>query len=78
MSSTFKFRSAVVDETSKMPQPIGDQDGHLCKRISTQNTDLLKDVEYLLPLTIRKIPFSGCRGEVEMPQATRGQGGHLY
>ena len=46
-------------------------------RSAQKNTNLVEDVEILLPVKFRRIPFSGFRGEVEKTQPIRGQGGHL-
>ena len=48
-----------------MSQPIRGQDGHLVFSIGPKNTNLVEDVEILLPVKFRQIPFSGFRGEVE-------------
>ena len=48
-----------------MSQPIRGQGGHLVFPIGSKNTNLVEDVEILLPFTFRLIPFSGFRGEVE-------------
>ena len=37
----------------------------LCGRISPKNTTTIEDIEDLSPVKFRRIPFSGCRGEVE-------------
>ena len=39
--------------------------GHLFLLIGPKNTDLVKDVEILLPVKFRRILFSGFREEVE-------------
>ena len=44
--------------------PIG-QGGHLVFPIGPKSTNLVEDVEILLPAKVRWIPFSGFRGEVE-------------
>ena len=51
LSSFVEFRSAVTDEKSKMSRPIdiGGQDGYLCFSICSINTNLIEDVEILLP-----------------------------
>ena len=48
-----------------MSQPIRGRDGHLVFRIGRQNTNLIEDVEILLPVEFRQIPLSGFRGEVK-------------
>ena len=50
---------------SKMSQPIRGQGGHFVFLIGPKNTNLVEDVEILLPVKFRLIPFSGFRGEVE-------------
>ena len=57
-----EFRSAVSDEKSKMSQPIRGQGGHLVFPIGPKNTNLVEDVEILLPVKFRWIPFSGFKG----------------
>ena len=39
--------------------------GHLGFPISLKNTNLVEDVEILLPVKFHEIPFSGFRGEVK-------------
>ena len=68
--------SAVSEKKSKMSQPIRGQGGHLVFQIDLKNTDLVEDVEILLPVKFCGIQFSGFR-EVKMSQPIRGQGGHL-
>ena len=46
-----------------MSQPIRVQGGHLVFPISLKNTHLVEDVEILLPVKFRRIPFSSFRGE---------------
>ena len=48
-----------------MYQPIRCQGGHLVFLIGPKNTDLVKDIEILLPVKFRRILFSGFRGTVE-------------
>ena len=43
-----------------MYQQIGGKDSHLGNLISLKNTNLVEDVDYLLPVKVRCIPFSGC------------------
>ena len=44
-----------------------------------ENTNLVEDVEILLPVKFLCIPFSGFRGEVnKMTQPIRGHSGHLF
>ena len=73
--STFaKFRSEVLEEKSKMSQPIRGQGGHLVFPIGPKNKNLVEDVEILLPVKFRWIPFSGFRGEVENVSANQRPG----
>ena len=58
-----------------MCQPIRGQGGHLVFLIGPKNTNLVEDVEILLPVKFRWIAFGGFRGE--MTQQIKGQGGHL-
>ena len=53
-----------------MSQPIRGQDGHLVFPISPEkNTNLVEDVEILLPVKFRRIPFNGFRKQ-EAQRAT--------
>ena len=65
LSSFVEFRSAVSVKKSKMSQPIRGQGGHLVFPIGLKNTNLVEDVEILLPIKFRWILFSGFREEVE-------------
>ena len=71
--SFVEFRSAV-SEKSKMSQPIRGQGGHLVFPIGQKNTNLVDDVEILLPLKFRWILFSGFKGEVENVSANQRPG----
>ena len=71
LSSFVEFRSAVLEEKSKMSQPIRGQSGHLVFPISPKNTNLVEDIEILLPVKFRWIPFSSFRGEVENVSANQ-------
>ena len=53
LSTSFEFRSAVSEEKSKMSQPIRGQGGHLVFPIGPKNTNLVEDVEILLPIKFR-------------------------
>ena len=57
-----------------MFQPIRGQGGHLVFPIGPKNTNLVEDVEILLPVKFRWIPFSGFRGEVENVSANQRPG----
>ena len=48
-----------------MSQPIRGQGGHLVFPIGPKNTNLVEDVEILLPVKFHWILFSGFRGEVK-------------
>ena len=56
-----------------MSQPIRDQGGHRFSDLP-KNTKLVEDVEILLPVKFRSIPFSGFRGEVENVSANQRPG----
>ena len=73
-TQTWNFRSAVSEEKSKMSQPIRGQGGHLVFPISPKITDLVENVEILLPVRFRWIQFSGFRGEVENVSANQRPG----
>ena len=80
LSNFFESRSAV-SEKSKMSQPIMGHGGHFFLPIDLKNTDLVKDVEILLPVKFRRILFSSFREEVENVSANQRRsscwGGHL-
>ena len=77
LSSFVEFRSAVSEEKSKMSQPIRGQGGHLVFQIGPKNTNLIEDIEILLPVKFRWITCSGFRGEVEYVSANQRPGRHL-
>ena len=56
-----EFHSAVSKKKSKMSQPIRSQGGHFVFPIGPKNTNLVEDVEILLPVKFRWIQFSGFR-----------------
>ena len=66
-----EFCSAVSEEKSKMSQPIRGQGGNLFFMIGRKNTNLVEDVEILLPVKFRWILFNGFRGEVENVSANQ-------
>ena len=74
LSSFVEFCSAVSEKKSKMFQPIRDRDGHLVFPIGPKNTNLVEDVEILLPVKFHWILFSGFRGEVENVSANQRPG----
>ena len=57
-----------------MSQQIRGLGGHLVFLISPKNTNLVEDVEVLLPVTFRWIPFSGFREEVKNVSANQRPG----
>ena len=70
-ASSSKFRSAM----SKMSQPIRGRGGYFG---FLNNTNLVEDVYFLLPVKFRKIQFGGFRGEVENVLSNQRPGGHLF
>ena len=56
-----------------MPQPIR-PGRHLVFPIGPKNTNLVEDVEILLPVKFRLIPFSGFRKEVKNVSANQRPG----
>ena len=61
-----------------MSRPIKGQGSHLVFPIGQKNTNLVEDVEILLPVKFRGIPFSSFRGEKpKKSQPIRGLGSHL-
>ena len=57
-----------------MSKPIRGQGGHLVFPIGPKNTNLVEDVEILLPIKFCWIPFNGFRGEVENVSANQRPG----
>ena len=57
-----------------MFQPIRGQGGHLVFPIGPKNTNLVEDVEILLPVKFLWIPFSGFREEVGNVSANQRPG----
>ena len=72
--SFVEFRSSVLEEKSNMYQPIRGQGGHHVFPIGPKNTNLVEDIEILLPMKFCWIPFSGFRGEVENVSANQRPG----
>ena len=70
----------AVSEKSKMSQPIWGQGGNFIFPIGQKKnpTNLVKDVEILLPVKFRWISFSGFRGEVKNVSANRRPGRPFY
>ena len=61
-----------------MSQPIRDQGGHPVFPIGPKNTNLVEDVEILLPVKFRWILFSGFREEVKHVSANQRPGPPSY
>ena len=78
LSSFVEFCSAVSEKRSKMSQPIRGWGGHLVFPISPKNTNLVEEIEILLPVKFRWIPFSGFREEVENVSANQRPGRPSY
>ena len=74
LSSFVEFRLAVSEKKSKMSKSIRAQGGHLVFPIGPKNTYLVEDVEILLSIKFRWIPFSGF-WEVENVSANQRPGG---
>ena len=60
-----------------MSQQIRGQGGHLVFPIVPKNTNLVEELEILLPVKFLPIQFSGFRGEVKNVSANQRPGGHL-
>ena len=60
LNSVWRFQ-----EKSKMYQPIGYQGGHFDFPIGQKNPYMAENIETLLLVKFRLVPFSGFRGEVE-------------
>ncbi|KAK3083309.1 hypothetical protein FSP39_019138 [Pinctada imbricata] len=56
---------------SKMCQPIRALGGHICLPFGIKNTNLVEDIEFLLPVRFGEIPCSGCRGDVKNIKSLR-------
>ena len=65
LSSFVEFHSVVSEEKLKISQPIRGQGVYFVFPIIPKNENFVKDVEILLHVKFRRIPFSGFRGEVE-------------
>ena len=64
----------VLEKKSKMSQPIRSQGSHLVFPIGKKKTNLVEDIEILLPVKFWWIPFSSFRGEVENVSANQRAG----
>ena len=56
-----------------MFQPIRGKSGHLDFPIGPKNTNLVEDIEILVPVKFRLIPFTGFRGVVGNVSANQRQ-----
>ena len=74
LSSFVEFSSAVSEKKSKMSRPIRGQGCHLVFPIGPKNTNLVEDIDILLPVNFGWIPFSGFREEVENVWANQRPG----
>ena len=77
LSSFVEFRSAVQRRSRKCLSQSEARVAILFFRSARKNTNLVEDVEILLLVKFRLIPFSGFRGEVENVSANQRPGGHL-
>ena len=73
LSSLVELSSVVSAEKSKMSRPIRGQEGHLVFPIGPKNTNLVEEIEILLPVKFRWIQFSSFR-EVENVSANQRPG----
>ena len=60
-----------------MSQKIGGQGGHLVFLIGPKNTNLVEDVEILLPISFVEFRSTVSEEKSKMSQPIRGRGGHL-
>ena len=60
-----------------MFQPIRGQGGHLVFQIGPKNTNLVQDVDILLPSSFVEFRSAVPEDKSKMFQPIRGQGGHL-
>ena len=61
-----------------MSQPIRGCGGHLVFPIDPKNTNLVEDVEILLPVKFREFRSAVSAKKSKMSEPIRGQGGHLF
>ena len=66
-------KQARSSDWVKLSQLIRAQGGHLVFPIEPKNTNLVEDVEILLPINFRWIMFCGFRGEVEYVKVYDGR-----
>ena len=83
--NTMRHHSAFINKRPKGPhivhpstmchlfRGIG-QGGHFCLLIGLNNTNMVVDIEILLPVKFHWIPFSGFRGEVKNIKANQRPG----
>ena len=76
LPSFIKF-CAAISEKLKMSQPIGGQAGHLCFPFCPKNTNLIKDIEFLLTVKFRQILFDVPREKSKMSKQNQRLGSHL-
>ena len=78
LSSFIEFCLAVSEEKSKMCQPIRSSAAILFFRSAQKKnpTNLVQDVDILLPVNFRRNQFSGFREEVENVSANQRSGSH--
>ena len=74
LSSFVEFRSAVLEEKSKMSQPIRGRGGHHVFPIGPKSINLVEEVNILLPIKFRWNLFSGSREKVENVSANQRPG----
>ena len=74
LSSFVEFHSAVSEEKLKMSQPIRGQGRHFVFPIGPKNTNLVEDIEILLPVKFCSVVSEE---KSKMSQPIRGQGGHF-
>ena len=60
-----------------MSQPTRGKGGHLVFPFGPKNTNLLEDVEILLPVKFHQFRSAVSEKKSKMSQPIRGQGGHL-
>ena len=78
LSSFVKFRLKVSEENTTISLQIRDQGGHLIFSIDPKNTNLIEDVDILLLVKFRWIPFNGFRKEVDNVSANQGPGRPVF
>ena len=61
-----------------MSQPIRGQGSHLVFPIGPKNTNLLEEIEILLPVKYVEFRSAISEKKSKMSQPIRGQGGHLF